>query len=113
MNRFQPGSASACYVTAPDEQVAKKLAQGIVSNKLAACVNIIPKVTSIYEWEGKINEDSEVLMMIKTKTSMVEELAKYVREHHPYSVAEVISTPIENGNPVYLQWINDTVPEKK
>lgn len=92
--------------------MAKKLAHGIISNKLAACVNIIPKITSIYEWEGKINEDNEVLLMIKTKTSRVDELAKYVRENHPYSVAEVISTPIENGNPLYLKWIAETVPEK-
>jgi periplasmic divalent cation tolerance protein len=93
--------------------VAKKLAHGIISNKLAACVNIIPKITSIYEWDGKINEDSEVLLMIKTTTSRVDELAKFVRENHPYSVAEVISTPIENGNPPYLKWIGEMVPEKK
>lgn len=91
--------------------MAKKLAHGIIENKLAACVNIIPKITSIYHWEGKINEDSEVLLMIKTKASKVDELAKFVRENHPYSVAEVISVPIENGNPLYLKWIHETVPE--
>lgn len=100
-------------MTAPDEVVAKKLAHGIISNKLAACVNIIPKITSIYEWDGKVNEDSEVLLMIKTTTSRVDDLAKYVRENHPYSVAEVISTPIENGNPPYLKWIGEMVQEKK
>jgi periplasmic divalent cation tolerance protein len=66
----------------------------------------------VYEWEGKINEDSEVLLMMKTRTSRVDDLTKYVREHHPYSVAEVISTSIENGNLPYLKWINDVVPEK-
>lgn len=50
-------------------------------------------------------------MMIKTRTAKVDELAKYVRENHPYSIAEVISTPIENGNPLYLKWIQDSVPE--
>lgn len=100
-------------MTAPDEQVAKKLAHGIISNKLAACVNIIPRITSIYHWDGKINEDSEVLMMIKTKTSKVDELSIYVRENHPYSVAEVISLPIDNGNPLYLKWLQDSVPDKK
>lgn len=75
-------------------------------------MNLIPKVTSIYEWEGKINEDSEVLMMVKTKTSRVSELASYVRDNHPYSVAEVISTPIDQGNPLYLKWIEETVPDK-
>lgn len=108
----QPGSASACYVTAPDEHVAKKLAHGIISKKLAACVNIIPKITSIYEWEGKVNEDNEVLMMIKTTTAKVDELAKFVRDNHPYSVAEVISTPIENGNPLYLNWIHSSVQKE-
>lgn len=110
---FKPGSASICYVTTPDENVAKKLAQGIISNKLAACVNIIPRITSIYEWEGKVNEDSEVMMMIKTTTARVDDLAKFVKENHPYSVAEVISTPIENGNPLYLKWIGEMVLEKK
>lgn len=98
-------------MTVPNEEVAKKLAHGIVSNKLAACVNIIPGITSVYEWEGKINEDNELLLMIKTKTGVVDNLVKYVRENHPYSVAEVISTPIENGNLPYLKWINDVVPE--
>lgn len=99
-------------MTAPDEATAKKLAHGIVENKLAACVNLVPKVTSIYMWEGKINEDAEVLMMIKTRTSKVDELIKFVRENHPYSVAEVISTKIENGNNLYLKWIEEVVPEK-
>jgi periplasmic divalent cation tolerance protein len=98
-------------VTVPNDEVAKKLAHGIVSNKLAACVNIIPQLTSVYEYEGKIHEDSELLLMIKTKTGRVEDLVKFVRENHPYSVAEVISTPIENGNLPYLKWIHDTVPE--
>lgn len=98
-------------MTVPNDEVAKKLAHGIVSNKLAACVNIIPPITSVYEWEGKINEDSELLLMIKTRSGRVEDLVKFVRENHPYSVAEVISTPIEKGNLPYLKWIHDTVPE--
>lgn len=105
-----PGEQSVAYVTAPNEEVAKKLAHGIVSNKLAACVNIIPKITSVYEWEGKINEDSEVLMMIKTRTCKVNNLTEYVKANHPYTVCEVISLPIQNGNDAYLKWINDVVP---
>lgn len=109
---YQPGTHSAAFITAPDETVAKSLAHGLVSNKLAACVNIVPKILSIYEWEGKINEDSEVLMMIKTSTSKVDEISKFIRENHPYSVAEVISFPIENGNQPYLEWITNVLAKK-
>lgn len=107
---YQPGTHSVAYVTTPSEEVAKKIAHGLVSKKLAACINIIPKVTSVYEWEGKINEDSEALMMIKTRSCRIDELTLFVKENHPYSVCEVISLPIENGNDPYLKWIGDTVP---
>lgn len=108
-NSYTSGEQSVAYVTAPNEQVAKTIAHGLVNKKLAACVNIIPKITSIYEWEGKVNEDEEVLMMIKTKTCKVDELTNFVKANHPYTVCEVISLPIQNGNEAYLKWINDVV----
>ncbi|XP_029595203.1 protein CutA homolog isoform X1 [Salmo trutta] len=108
---YASGTHSAAFVTCPNEQVAKDLARGIVEKKLAACVNIVPKITSVYEWQGKIQEDSEVLLMIKTRSSKVASLAEYVRSNHPYEVAEVISLPIEQGNPPYLKWLGDAVPE--
>ncbi|XP_004521050.1 protein CutA homolog [Ceratitis capitata] len=110
---YVEGSSSVAFVTTPDEKLAKKLAQGLVERKLAACVNIIPQIQSIYMWEGKVNEDNEYLMMIKTRTSRVDELVKFVRENHSYSVAEVITLPIEKGNAPYLNWIAQTVPDKK
>ncbi|XP_063918213.1 protein CutA homolog isoform X2 [Zophobas morio] len=109
---YVPGTHSVAYVTTPNEKVAKEIAHGLVKQKLAACVNVIPKITSIYEWEDKINEDSEVLMMIKTRTSKVDALTEYVKSNHPYSVCEVISLPIEKGNDAYLKWIGEIVPEK-
>ncbi len=78
---------------------------------MAACVNIVPGVTSVYEWKGEIQNDEEVLMMIKTKTSLVAELTKKVRENHPYEVCEVIATSIEQGNQPYLDWIGSVVKE--
>lgn len=110
---YEPGQHSIAYVTTPDEKSAKALARKLVERKLAACVNIIPGLTSVYEWEGKLNEDHETLLMIKTRTTRVDELAKFVRENHPYSAAEVISVPIENGNPPYLEWLSRSVPERK
>ncbi|VEN57489.1 unnamed protein product [Callosobruchus maculatus] len=109
-NTYHSGEQSVAYVTAPSEEVAKKIAHGLVSNKLAACVNIIPRITSIYEWENKINEDSEVLMMIKTRTSKMDQLTEFVKANHPYTVCEVISLPIQNGNEAYLKWMNEVVP---
>ncbi|XP_065085002.1 divalent-cation tolerance protein CutA-like isoform X1 [Ochlerotatus camptorhynchus] len=111
--KYEAGTHSIAYVTTPNANSAKELARKLVERKLAACVNIIPGLTSIYEWEGKINEDQEILLMIKTRTARVDELSKFVRENHPYSVAEVISVPIENGNPPYLDWLSKTVTEAK
>ncbi|XP_017872587.1 PREDICTED: protein CutA homolog [Drosophila arizonae] len=108
---YVAGSSSVAFVTTPDKESAKKLAHGIIQRKLAACVNIIPQIESIYMWEGKVNEDNEYLMMIKTRTTRIDELSKFVRENHPYSVAEVISLPIQAGNPPYLNWISQTVPD--
>nr|XP_029736306.1 uncharacterized protein LOC115271024 isoform X3 [Aedes albopictus] len=107
--KYEPGTHSIAYVTTPNANSAKELARKLIEHKLAACVNIIPGLTSIYQWEGKMNEDQEILLMIKTRTSRVDELSKFVRENHPYSVAEVITVPIENGNPPYLDWLSKTV----
>lgn len=108
---YSPGTHSAAFITCPNNTVALELARGIVQRKLAACVNIVPAIKSVYEWQGKIEEDEEVLLMVKTRSSKVSSLAEFVRGNHPYEVAEVISLPIEQGNPPYLKWIGEVVPE--
>jgi len=110
---YVAGTHSMAFVTVPNEELAQKLARGLVEQKLAACVNIIPGIKSVYEWQGKIEQDGELLLMIKTRTSRIADVSKYVRENHSYDVAEVISTPIDNGNQPYLDWISKTVPESK
>ncbi|RNF07875.1 divalent cation tolerance protein [Trypanosoma rangeli] len=96
---------SVCYVTTPSMEVARELSRRLVVGRKAACVNIIPTVTSVYQWEGSLQEESECLMMIKTQTSRVEEIVAEVTRHHPYEVPEVISVPMGPGNAEYLQWV--------
>jgi periplasmic divalent cation tolerance protein len=75
-------------------------------------VNLIPSVVSVYEWEGKIENDEEVLMMIKTRTEAVDDITTFVKANHPYDVPEVISTSIEAGSKDYMDWIGKIVPKK-
>ena len=102
-------SISAAFITCGSKEEALKLSRGLISQKLAACVNIIPGVTSVYEWNGKIEEDQEHLLMVKTRTTRVNCVSKYIRENHSYDVAEVISTKIEYGNPPYIEWVLNNV----
>ena len=92
-------------VTTPNRKVSEKLSKGIVSWKLAACVNILPGVRSRYWWKGKMETAREELLIIKTQKAKLTVLTQWVRRNHPYSVCEVIALPIEGGNKPYLDWI--------
>ncbi len=94
-------------VTAPDEDGAAKMAETLVEERFAACVNIIRDIRSIYNWEGKIEDEREVMMVIKTKKELFEPLKKRIQEMHPYSVPEIIALPIIEGSPDYLRWLAD------
>eukprot|EP00897_Mesotaenium_endlicherianum_P006844 jgi/Mesen1/6188/ME000032S05477 len=85
-----------------------KLASSIVESKLAACVTQIPGVESTYRWEGKVTTDAEVMLMIKTRRGLLDELSAHVRANHPYEVPEVIGLPIVGGNAKYLEWITES-----
>lgn len=95
------------YVTAPPAD-AESLAQVMVEQRVAACVNIIPMVRSIYGWKGEICNDGEALLVIKTTAARLQQLEALVVEHHPYEVPEVIALPIEAGYQPYLRWIDES-----
>ncbi|XP_073271922.1 protein CutA, chloroplastic isoform X2 [Primulina huaijiensis] len=86
----------------------KKLAESIVKERLAACVNRVPGVESIYEWKGEIQTDSEELLIIKTRESLLEALTEHVKANHEYEVPEVIALPIIGGNLQYLEWLKNS-----
>ena len=95
-------------ITAPSMDAAEQLGEMLVSKKLAACVNILPGIRSIYRWEGEIEKDSEVLMLVKTGSALFDtRLVPEVIEAHPYDVPEVIALPIHMGSQLYLDWIFD------
>ena len=93
------------FCTCPDKAAARKLATGIVDGGLAACVNIVPGVTSVYRWEGRVQEDSECLLVIKSVDKRLEDLSGYVRSHHPYELPEVVAVPVTGGLQAYLDWV--------
>jgi periplasmic divalent cation tolerance protein len=88
------------------------LAKQLVTEKLAACVNILPNLTSIYQWQGNIETANEYLLMIKTKVDQYQAIENWIKANHPYELPEIIAVSIEHGLPEYLQWINTCVSIK-
>jgi periplasmic divalent cation tolerance protein len=91
--------------TCPDTAQAERLATGLVENKFAACVNILPEIRSIYRWEGKVHQDGEVLALVKTTRQAYEGLQQWLLRHHPYEVPEILALPVVEGSENYLEWV--------
>ncbi len=94
------------YITTKNKKEAKKIGKKLVRNKLAACANIIDNMNSIYWWEGKIQDENEAVLILKTKESLVDEIIKKVKKMHSYDCPCIVSLPIEKGNKKYLNWID-------
>lgn len=95
------------YITAKDKAEAGKIGQELVRLRLVACVNIIEKMNSMYWWEGKIQDDTECVLIAKTRQSLVKKLVKKVKSIHSYSCPCVVSLPIIDGNKDFLDWIKE------
>ena len=98
-------SVVACYCTCPDAGVADRIAGALVSARLAACVNILPGVRSVYRWQGAIERADELLLLIKTTRAQLEPLAALIASLHPYELPEVLAVEVAGGSPGYLDWV--------
>ncbi len=101
--------ALVVLVTAPSAEKAAELGRAVVSERLAACANVVPAIRSIYWWEGKVQDDAEALIVLKTTRARFEALRDRVLALHPYQVPEVVALPIEAGSEKYLEWIGGEV----
>ena len=97
------------FITSPSEAEATRLAHTLVEERLAACVNRVAPIASTYWWQGEIEETTEVLLVVKTASKLLDRLVARVKELHSYTVPEVIALPLVGGNAVYLRWIDESV----
>lgn len=100
------------FITASNKKEAEKIALGLIKNRLAACVNIVDKVESLFWWQGKIDRAKESLLIVKTKKALVNKLIQKVKAIHSYEVPEVIALPIISGSKDYLGWLGESIKEK-
>jgi len=96
-------------VTVPDAETADKLGEALVGERLAACVNVVPGLRSIYRWQGAVEKAAELLCLCKTTRASFEQLRARVVELHPYDLPEIVALPIELGHAPYLEWIKASV----
>lgn len=98
--------------TCPDDASAESIAGTLVSRRLAACVNIVTGLRSVYVWDGEVQNDAERLLLIKSRADRYGELEKTILDLHPYELPEIIAVPIQTGLAPYLTWIDDTLENK-
>ena len=100
------------FITAPSKEIGREIANTLLDQKLAACVNIISPINSLYIWEGKINDDEEALLVVKTRADLLKDgLVPAVKSVHPYEVPEILALPILMGLESYLEWIEEVTDQ--
>ena len=100
------------YITIPSDE-ATALAKDIVKHRLAACVNVVPKVDSYFWWEGEIQNEAEALLICKTTQNKLDRMIDFVRHEHPYDLPEIIAVPVAEGLPEYINWVLEETGKEK
>ena len=99
--------------TFPDECVGRQIGTRMVGSQLIACINLLPGVSSIYQWKGKVETDSEVIGIMKTSEANLERLEAWLQENHPYAEPEFVVISVEAGSSGYLNWVREQTPVDK
>lgn len=98
-------------ITVGNRAQADLLSRALVEGRAAACVNTLPGITSTFRWQGKLETDAELLLIVKTRRELIPEVSRIVRELHSYDVPEVIALPVIGGNPAYLDWLGEVIAQ--
>lgn len=93
--------------TAPDAETAARIGRALVQERLIACANLVPGLTSIYRWQGEVQQEGEVLLLMKTRRSLVQRLKERLPDLHPYQVPELVVAPVTDGLEPYCRWVRD------
>jgi periplasmic divalent cation tolerance protein len=96
----------------PDRASAERMAQALIDNRAAACINILAECISVYRWQGKVENATEVPLLIKTTQAAYPRLEQLIRELHPYELPEIVAVPVSTGLPGYLQWVTEETQEQ-
>ncbi len=98
------------YITTPDEETAERLAESLIDERLAACVNLLGPIRSVYRWEGRVEKSGEQALLAKTTGARLDSLTRRVVALHPYDCPCVVAVPVSGGHPAFLDWIHKELP---
>ncbi|MBT9431812.1 divalent cation tolerance protein CutA [Candidatus Sodalis endolongispinus] len=110
-DHLQPEKPGWCLIlcTAPDDACACVIARRLLAGKLAACVTLLPGATSFYHWQGALEQQAEVQLLIKSHATLQQTVFAQIKAHHPYQTPELLVLPVTGGDPDYLSWLNDAL----
>jgi len=111
VSRLEEFADIVLFITTANAEEAQRIAGVLLNERKAACVNIVPRVDSLFWWQGKLDAAQESLLIVKSKASVLSEIVRLVRELHSYDVPEIIALPIIGGNQDYLEWIGKEVKQ--